>query len=115
MVKGAYIGDKYTSATVVHDMVILTDIDSMRVWRYHYSTMTIFIELLLIHVPALSMAMSDKPVSIEPANAGKDETEPKIELVVCYRAKRSSYPQADHSPQADRRCSYPFGDPLMRW
>ena len=25
--------------------------------------------------------MSDKPVSIEPANAGEDETEPEIELV----------------------------------
>ena len=35
MVKGAYIGDKYTSATVVHNMVILTNIDSMRVWQYH--------------------------------------------------------------------------------
>ena len=27
------------------------------------------------------MAMSDKPVSIEPANASKDKTEPKAELV----------------------------------
>ena len=27
------------------------------------------------------MAVSDKPVSIEPANAGDSETEPKIELV----------------------------------
>ena len=27
------------------------------------------------------MAMSAKPVSIEPANAGNDETEPEIELV----------------------------------
>ena len=26
---------------VVHDMVILTDIDGMHVWRYHYSTGTI--------------------------------------------------------------------------
>ena len=27
------------------------------------------------------MGMSDRPVSIEPANAGEDETEPEIELV----------------------------------
>ena len=27
------------------------------------------------------MAMSDNPVSIEPAYAGEDETEPEIELV----------------------------------
>ena len=27
------------------------------------------------------MAVSDKPVSIEPANAGEDETEPQVELV----------------------------------
>ena len=27
------------------------------------------------------MAMSDKPVSIEPANAGEDETEPEVKLV----------------------------------
>ena len=30
------------------------------------------------------MAMSDKPVSIKPANAGKDETKTKIKPVVCY-------------------------------
>ena len=27
------------------------------------------------------MAMSDKPVSVEPANAGDDETKPEIKLV----------------------------------
>ena len=34
----------------VHEMVILTDIDGMHVWRHHYSTGTI---LLLMHVASL--------------------------------------------------------------
>ena len=37
-----------------------------------------FMKLLLMHVAGL--AMSDKPVSIEPANASSDETKPEIEL-----------------------------------
>ena len=31
--------------------------------------------------PALSVAMSDKPVSIEPTNAGEDKTKSEVELV----------------------------------
>ena len=57
-------------------MVILTDIEGMRVWRYRYSDD--FIELLLMHVAGL--VMSDKPVSVNPANASSDETKPEIEL-----------------------------------
>ena len=37
-----------------------------------------FIELLLMHVAGL--AMSDKPVSVDPANASSDETKSEIEL-----------------------------------
>ena len=40
-----------------------------------------FIDLFSCTWPALSMAVSDNPVSIEPGNAGGDETKPEIELV----------------------------------
>ena len=54
-----------------------TDIDGMRV-AIPLFDWDDFIELLLMHVAGL--AMSDKPVSVNPANASSDETKPEIEL-----------------------------------
>ena len=49
------------------------------------------------------MAMSNKPVSIDPANAGKDETKPEVELVT----KRQTITPEIPPPSTATRCDIP--------
>ena len=64
------------SHIVVHDMVILTNINSMRMWRCHYSTGMIFIT----NARGRPWAWA-----IEPANASDNETKPEIQLVANWK------------------------------